>query len=928
MRIAMAAPLYLPDFRGGAIQVCRSLSAGLRGDGHFVSILAGRATADVPVGAIQREILEEFPLWRVNLGGALEAFSPDGYYNPLTRSAFDEFFAAMRPDVLHVHGLQGLGVGVLQAAVRARVSVVVSLHDWWWQCPCLFGLSPSDQVCSMPLHPEHCSGQASYDFQARREALQAVLPLVDRFLVPSEFLLRSLVEQGFPAERLLVSSNGTARPGLDALEKESLPGILRVGFFGGAGNREKGLADLGDAIGRLPLGRFQFLLYGVPRSELELNRSDVVHPPPFEPEDLDTVCAGMDVLVVPSRMRESFSLVTREAMVRGVPVVATTCGGPEEVIVDGQNGFRVPVGDPASLAEVLQRLADDRPLEAALALGARRTAEEFPSLEQQREQTSAVYREVFSTNTHRRYPARRPRIGGKRVLFLSGCDGAPLRYRVHHVAESLAMIGVTSRVFHYAAPEVEEEIRHADIVILFRTPFDLAVHRILRTARTHQLPVAFSSDDLIFHPDWLQDAPALLHEDDSLVRGFRESARACARTASLCDVILGSSTELIAAAEDLGMPSFLLRNSTGSLLERISRSCGLPPEGSLQMGYFSGTDTHDRDLAAIAPALGGAMDRVPELGLALVGPVAIPEALQSLESRIEKIPMMGWSDLPAAISRMRLNLGPLEAARRFNAAKSDVKFLEAALVGVPSVLSPTPEFLRGTRGGQLARLADTLPAWEEAIVDLARNQQRSRCLGDSARSAVAQSRGPAGVAEAWGEALVEILTAIPRSSQPLPAVAPGQQPGFAIVDLEPAGMVTDVASLAADSGEALSDAHPLSQQIHFRGHSPRRIDIRFGTYGRVNAHQIHVEVTDVAGQICGSRSLSAAALVDRGFVGIPLVADVSGDSVRVEIRSEGAGPGNEVLIWRSPDPDGCLRIGERPPVEESISFRAFSELDS
>ena len=315
MRIAMAAPLYLPDFRGGAIQVCRSLSGSLREAGHSVAILAGRATSDVPVGVTEREILDGFPIWRINLGGALDAFSPSSFQNPEAQSGFAEFLEKVRPDLLHIHGLQGFGVGLLHEASLARVPVVVTLHDWWWFCPCLFGLSPSDQVCRMPLRPEQCSGREGYDFAARREALSAVMPLVARFLVPSEFLYQSLIDQGFPKDRLLVSPNGTARPDPQALEKESLPGILRIGYFGGAGNREKGIADLAGAIGQLPLGRFQFLLYGVPRSEMELHRSDVVHPPPFEPDDLDTVFAGIDVLVVPSRMRESFSLVTREAMV-------------------------------------------------------------------------------------------------------------------------------------------------------------------------------------------------------------------------------------------------------------------------------------------------------------------------------------------------------------------------------------------------------------------------------------------------------------------------------------------------------------------------------------------------------------------------------------------------------------------------------------
>ena len=926
MRIAMAAPLYLPDFRGGAIQVCRSLSAQFREAGHSVSLLVGRATPEVPVGEVQREIWEGSPLWRINLGSGLEAFSAQGYRNLEAEPAFADFLAEVRPDILHVHGLQGLGIGLLQAASVAGVPIVVTLHDWWWFCPCLFGLSPSDRVCSMPLRPEGCSGCDSYDFKARREALAAALPLVDRFLVPSNFLYDSLLAQGFPEERLEISPNGTARPSSDAPEKESLPGILRIGFFGGAGNREKGLADLGAAIRELPIGRFQFLLYGVPRTDLELHRSDVVHPPAFEPVDLDTVCAGVDVLVVPSRMRESFSLVTREAMVRGVPVVASECGGPEEAIVDGSNGFRFPIGDSRALAAILQRLADDRPLEASLAEGASRSAVEFPSIEDQVRQTTSLYDEVLRENSCGRFSPKKPALEGLRVLFLSASDGAPLRYRVHHAAESLGLIGVSSRVLHYAAPEVDEEMRHTDLMILFRTPYDAAVERLLRKARKYYLPVVFSADDLIFHPEWVLDAPALEHEDGALAQGFRESAMACARTASFCDAIIGSSPGLIAAAEDLGLPGFLLRNSTGSLLEDISQRCSTGAGDAPRMGYFSGTDTHDGDLAAIAPALAGAMKEIPALGLTLGGPLRIPPILRPLEHRIDQVPLLGWSELPAELARMQVNLAPLETSGRFNASKSDVKFLEAALVGVPTVASPSPEFLRGTLDGRLARLADTLPAWEETVVELVRSPLRRRCLGDSARAAVLRARGPSSVATDWGDSLREILTGVPRSAL-VPSGAP-TGPDYSRVALEPAGLVTDIANLSAISGEPLGDQYPLVQEISCRLKRPRRIDVRFGTYGRKNSHQIHIAVFDPTGQVVGQRSVAAELLVDRAFVDVPLAEADFGGELRVEIRSQGAGPGNEVLVWRSPQPAASLRVGDRQVSGDSISFRVFSEVDS
>ena len=60
-----------------------------------------------------------------------------------------------------------------------------------------------------------------------------------------------------------------------------------------------------------------------------------------------------------------------EALASGVPVVATAVAGIPEAVVDGANGRIVPQRDPATLAEVIAGLIQDRQTLACLAAGAR-----------------------------------------------------------------------------------------------------------------------------------------------------------------------------------------------------------------------------------------------------------------------------------------------------------------------------------------------------------------------------------------------------------------------------------------------------------------------------------------------------------------------------------------------------------------------------
>ena len=65
---------------------------------------------------------------------------------------------------------------------------------------------------------------------------------------------------------------------------------------------------------------------------------------------------------------ESFSLTCLDASAAELPLIATRCGGPEEIVDDGKTGFLVPVGDLAAMAERMAWLLDHP--EQASAMGA------------------------------------------------------------------------------------------------------------------------------------------------------------------------------------------------------------------------------------------------------------------------------------------------------------------------------------------------------------------------------------------------------------------------------------------------------------------------------------------------------------------------------------------------------------------------------
>jgi len=115
-----------------------------------------------------------------------------------------------------------------------------------------------------------------------------------------------------------------------------------------------------------------------------------------EQDQLEPLFFCTDLFLLPSE-QESFGLTALEAMNCGVPVIASDVGGLPEVIVHGETGYLLPVGDIVGMAAKAVELLSDPVRLSLFRTQARRRAEQHFDAENIIPQYEAFYEELLKT---------------------------------------------------------------------------------------------------------------------------------------------------------------------------------------------------------------------------------------------------------------------------------------------------------------------------------------------------------------------------------------------------------------------------------------------------------------------------------------------------------------------------------------------------
>ncbi|MFD4014120.1 glycosyltransferase family 4 protein [Streptomyces albidoflavus] len=358
------------------VQVLGGGSAG--SSAHVRSLAAGLAARGVRVAVCAPSAVDR-----------LQDFGAAGAHHiPVARSSDPAALASLRgacadADLVHAHGLHA-GMRAALALGGLRTPLVVTWHTRAYaegaRAPLLRLLEKRvARAASVVLAPS-----SDLVLRARRRGAR------DARYAPTAFSAPPAGPRLAPADA--EARRNKTRAELGAVDR---PLLVAVGSL----ERHRGYGTLLDAARQWARAETPPLLViageGPERSGLQARVWAEELPVRLlgRREDTAELIAAADLAVLPSRW-EARSVLAQQALVAGVPLVASRVGGIPELVGDG--AALVPYGDPGALAATVLRLLDDAPGRRELARRGRRQAASWPTEDATVAQVLSVYDELTS----------------------------------------------------------------------------------------------------------------------------------------------------------------------------------------------------------------------------------------------------------------------------------------------------------------------------------------------------------------------------------------------------------------------------------------------------------------------------------------------------------------------------------------------------
>lgn len=335
------------------------------------------------------------------------------------------------------------------------------------------------------------------------------------------------------------------------------------------------------------------------------------------------------------------------------------------------------------------------------------------------------------------YAKEKDYLGNADVLFINGCElGHPFRYRVLNQKEQLEKAGYSCHWIYIKQinkKNVAEIVKKHKVFIIYRCPFQKSVELLMNNISINKKNIFFDIDDLVIDTEYTDTIPYVQSFSNKQKKEYDSNVCKMKKTMLMTDGVITTTKQLEKELKKYSENVYINRNTASEKMVALSELCLSKNNNTqvIKIGYFSGSITHNADIELISHVLCEIMKKYLNVKLCVVGELNLPDTLKCFENRIIRYPFVNWEILPSYIAKVDINICPLENSI-FNAAKSENKWIEAALVKVPTIASRIGAFEEMIDDGVNGFLCDSEALWIDKLSELISSEELRKRIAEQA----------------------------------------------------------------------------------------------------------------------------------------------------------------------------------------------------
>lgn len=369
---------FQPQRTGGLVKYAEDLMMEQVNQGHqVVTLYPGNIKFFSKKPAIKKVASKSFDCYELLNSLPLALFggisNPTAFMTPCDKNVYRTFLEEVQPDIIHIHSLIGLHKEFLETAKGLSIKIIFTSHDYYGLAPLpnfyFNGVDYSDKNTNLAWNIMSSNAlsvkklrlfQVSFyptirkllkllgknpksknnlgirevfeekDYSGLRKYYSEMFHLIDGYLFNSN-LAKKVYEQNEikPTNSIVVSISNSSIKHHQRLTTTN--NKIRVAYIG-PDEEYKGYFDFINFAETLDRESYEAATYGhLPNKECP---SFIEQKGYFTKKTIDSVYENIDILIVPSKWKETFGLITVEALSYGVNVFVSENVGSKDLIDD------------------------------------------------------------------------------------------------------------------------------------------------------------------------------------------------------------------------------------------------------------------------------------------------------------------------------------------------------------------------------------------------------------------------------------------------------------------------------------------------------------------------------------------------------------------------------------------------------------------